>query len=139
MIICFTNIQTLTEIVAKLTKNEKNCGFYFYSKSGELNDTVWFDNKVLLTSRLASIKKPNKNSDAKHCCQNPEFKTMIDEKYGIKTPILYWIFNELYQADSETTDLEAIGASSRCTGVEKEDCDRTTSRRFRLCRRHCGD
>ncbi len=59
MIICFTNIQTLTEKVAKQTKIEKNCGFYFYSKSGELYDIVWFDNKVLLTSRLASIEKQN--------------------------------------------------------------------------------
>jgi len=55
-----------------------------------------------------------KNKGAKHCCQNPEFEKMVNERYGIKTPILYyWIFNELYQIDSKATDQEAINEMRR--------------------------
>ena len=50
-----------------------------------------------------------KNPGMFHCGDNPNFQKMLDQKAGIDMPIMFtWAFSELYRADSQAMDVEAL-------------------------------
>jgi alpha-L-rhamnosidase len=55
-----------------------------------------------------------RNKSMKHCCTNDDVKQMVDGKYGLGMPIVYyWLFNELYRTDTADTDEAALNEMRR--------------------------
>ena len=44
-----------------------------------------------------------------HCCNNPDFEKMVNQKAGINMPVTYyWVFQELYRMNTVKMDQEVI-------------------------------
>ncbi len=64
-------------------------------------------------SREAAVRKwfltNYKNQGMFHCCSNPDYKKMVEDKAGIYMPVVYyWAFQELYRMNTEQYDQEVI-------------------------------
>jgi hypothetical protein len=54
---------------------------------------------------LANYKNPGMT----HCCTNPDFEKMVNQKSGVNMPVVYyWVFTELYRINTEKQDQEVI-------------------------------
>jgi Alpha-L-rhamnosidase N-terminal domain./Bacterial alpha-L-rhamnosidase. len=68
---------------------------------------------IVPPERISSTRKwlfkYYRNHSMFHCCTNNDVKHMVEEKCGIGMPIVYyWLFNELYKANTSKYDIEAL-------------------------------
>lgn len=55
-----------------------------------------------------------KNPGMFHCCHNPDYEKMIENKAGVNMPVVYyWVFTELYRMDTKEKDMEAVNEIRR--------------------------
>ena len=55
-----------------------------------------------------------KNAGMRHVCMNDDHDAMVAMKAGIDMPVMYyWVFSQLYEADTDTQDREALSEIRR--------------------------